>query len=567
MPPPTATRDPAARDPATHHRSAGVAGPGGLALRRRRARRRADRHARRLTLHLVISLVAIGIAYHHSIEQLLLSLEDDGPLAYLGLAPLVAAAAAIHNIRRLRLEGNLPHWHADWMVGLPLLVLAWLLGGPTADRFGYTYWDWRLDLISLALFAASVTALLFGSRVLRAVRGPITMLALACRAPYLIVLDPVVDASTALTSRAISLVSGVLPFVDTTRFDDTFVVGGRGAEDSFLVVVATTCSGANGVLAYLVIAVAVATRLVGGPMGKLRWLVNGMAVVWALNLARIVVILTAGALLGADAAFGVLHSMAGLAGFAVAVLVSLGRIDRYGLQLPGRAPRPRPAARWARRSKLNTSATAAGALAIPVVVVATVVMGLFNAGVWRYDRFYTAVNHDTVVGLGALTLGVAGAPPLDGWTQVELEHVGWASQFFGAGAQWRRTALLSTDDDAIVSFDTIRTADPRNFVTHSIASCYLFHGFDMSTPTPVGLTSGVNAELARFHDGDVWWVTLSWIWPVADPDVGYERPVLLVRLPGDRDEPPSEIAALERRLVTLGNQLVASGAAPVPFTV
>ncbi len=552
---PTALRDPAARE-------ADLARTPGIAQRRRRARRRADRHARRLALHLGISLVAIAIAYHHSIEQLLLSLEDDGPLAYLGLTPLVATAATIHNIRRLRLEGNLPHWHADWMVGLPLLAMAWLLGPPAAQRFGYTYWDWRIDVLSLALFTAGVTALLFGSRVLRAVRGPITMLALACRAPYLIVLDPVLDTSTALTSRAVSVISGVLPFVGTTRFSDTFVVGGTGAEDSFLVVVASTCSGANGVLAYLVLSVAIATRLTGKATAKARWLANGVVIVWCFNLVRIVGILTAGALLGADAAFGLLHSMAGLAGFAVAVLISLGRIDAYGLRLPGRAARTRPAARWARRSKLNTSATAAGALAVPVVIAAAVIMGLFNAGVWRYDRFFTAVNHETVVGLGALTPGVDGAPPLSGWTQVELEHVGWASQFFGSGAEWRRTALLATDDDTIVSFDTIRAAELRSFVTHSIASCYLFHGFDMSSPTPVGLTSGVNAELARFHDGEVWWLTLSWIWPVADPDVGYERPVLLVRVPGDRDAPPASLPSYERRLVDLADQLVAKGGHP-----
>ena len=110
-----------------------------------------------------------------------------------------------------------------------------------------------------------------------------------------------------------------------------------------------------------------------------------------------------------------------------------------------------------------------------------------------------------------------------------------------------------------MSFDTIRTGELRHFATHSIATCYLFHGFEMSTPARIGLAGGVNAELARFRDDDTWWLTLSWIWSVDDPDTEFERPVLLVRVAGDGDAPPPQATQLEDRLVDLANQLVASG--------
>jgi exosortase/archaeosortase family protein len=540
--------------------------PRGLAERRRTERRVADQQARQLMFRLGTAVLAIVVAYHHSIEQLAMSVEDDGPLAYLGLIPILAGAAMVHNVRRLRLEGNLSHWHADWMVGLPLLAAAWVMGPPAAQWFGYVYWEWCVDLVSLPLFAGGVTALLFGSRVLRSVRGPIAMLALACRAPYLVFLDPLLDATTALTVDAVSLGSRVLPFVDATGLGATFVVGEAGTADSFLVVVATSCSGANGVIAFALVGAAIATRLVGSPMARVRWLLSGAAIVWAVNLLRIIAILTTGALLGQRAAFGALHSTAGLIGFVLAVLISLGRLGRCGLELRSRDRSLRPSARRARRDKLATSATAAGWLAFPTVLVATVVLGAFNLGVWRYDRFFTAVNNATVVGLGTTTPGLDGAPMLNGWTHAELEDVGWASQFFGPGAEWRRTALLSTHDSTIVSFDTIRTTELRNFATHSIAACYLFHGFEMSTPSRVGLNGGVNAELARFHDDDTWWLTLSWIWSVTDTDTEFERPVLLVRVPGEHDTPPAELSGLEDRLVDLANQLVLTGDRTAPIS-
>ena len=524
-------------DPTSDGAVLGVAG--------RRAERRGAHRA--VWLRVAVAVAAVVIAYHRSLWTLATDLGGDDPLAHLGLVPVIAVVLAGRRLRVHPIDGNLPHRHADAMVGVTFLVLAGVLAWPAAAWFGWSYGDWRLDLLGLPLFVAGVVALLFGSRVLGVVRGPVLLLALASRAPWLLVAGPGLDLTTRLTAGAVRTVSTALPHITHTGVADTVSVHGPGT-DGFLVVIGSACAGANAMVGAVLVGGALTTCLTGPWRRRLVWLAAATALAWTINLVRIVVVLLIGAWWGEPVALGPAHDLAGVVGMVVATTIALVALRPFGL-----APAPLPPRPWSTvRLGFGRSVRRSGTVAVASVAVAVAALASFNASMWHLDRWFTAVNHDPVVGVHD------GLGTLDGWTAVHLEEVGWAPQWFGDGSSWTRYALLGdTATSARIGLDVVRTASLDPLGEHGIVECYRFHGFDVRHPRPLAIAPGVTAEVVRWDDpaSGTRWVTASWIWPLADG--GYERTVLLAQLDDATDD---VVAAAEHDLVQLAGALAGAGA-------
>lgn len=516
----------------------------------RPARQRRARRA--VALRVGLGAAAVAVAYHRSLWTLLGDLDGDDPLAHLGLVPLLAVAWGVRRLRERPLDGNLPHRHADAMVGLTFLALAGVLAWPSAAWFGWSYGDWRLDLLGLPLFVAGVIALVFGSRVLGVVRGPVALLALAARGPWLLVTGPVLDATTRATSAAVGAAADALPHLTPTGVADTVAVGGPGV-DGFLVVIGSTCAGANTMVGALLVGGVLATGLSGSWRRRAAWVALAVALAWVVNVVRIVGLLLAGARWGEPVALGALHDAAGVVGMAVATALALTCLPLLGL-----APAPVVRTGWSRaRAGFGRSVRRSGTVAASTVVVAVAALAPFNASLWRLDRWFTAVNHQPVAGVGS------GLDAVDGWTAVPLEEVPWAPQWFGAGSSWTRFALLGEDAGAArLGLDVVTTSSLEPLGEYGVVECYRFHGYEVRHPRPVAVAPGVTAEVVRWDDpgrGERW-VTVAWIWPLADD--GYERTVLLGRLDGPATD--AEVAEVEDRLVELAGALARIGTVAPP---
>jgi exosortase/archaeosortase family protein len=522
---------------------------------RARKRRRQRRARRAVHARVVLAVAAVGVAYHHSLRSLLGDLGGDDPLAHLGLVPLLAVALGVRQLRRHPINGNLPHRHADAMVGVAFLALAAVLAWPAAGWFGWSYGDWRLDLIGLPCFVAGVIALLFGSRVLGVLRGPVILLGLASSAPWLVVLGPVLDLTTRATARAVAAVADVLPLLTPTGVADTIAVHGPGTT-GFLVVIGSACAGANAMVGALLLGGTITVCLAGPWRRRLAWLGAAVALAWLVNLLRIVGVLLVGAWWGEPVALGPVHDVAGVVGMTVATALALSLLPAVGL-----APAPAVGAGWDRaRHGFHRSVRRSGTAAAGTVVVAVAALAPFNAELWRLDRWFTAVNHDPVAGVDV------GLAALDGWTAVHLEEVGWAPQWFGPEASWSRYALLGDVAGAgHTAVDVVRTRSLDALGEYGVVECYRFHGFEVRHPRPVAVAPGVTAEVVRWDDptaGDRW-VTVAWIWPVAEEEEeAYERTVLLARLDGGA--PTADVETAEARLLELAGELAAGGAARQP---
>jgi hypothetical protein len=127
----------------------------------------------------MLVLAAVAVAYRYSLDTLVATLGTDTPLAYLGLAPLIAFGVAMLLARPQLGRPEVGDRHLDYMVGLPLLATALLMTVVLPARMSILFWYYRVDLLSLPLFVAGAVALLFGSSTLYRIRYAIGFLLLA----------------------------------------------------------------------------------------------------------------------------------------------------------------------------------------------------------------------------------------------------------------------------------------------------------------------------------------------------------------------------------------------------
>jgi exosortase/archaeosortase family protein len=466
---------------------------------------------------------AVILAYHYSLMTLLRTLGLDTPLAYLGLVPIIAVGVAALRTSPPAHEPAITDRQVDFIVGLPLLAAAVAIVVFLPGRMSTLFWYYRIDLLSLPLFAAGAVALLVGVRTLWRLRLALLFLVLAWPLPYTWALNRGLDRFTSLTLGALHAVLQHVPVA-------TAVTGGDGAEfmighgaRAFEVSVASACSGADSFLGFLLVGGAFVGFLQGRRFAKLAWLCCGLALVYALNIGRILLIFWAGASVGQGFALDGLHPVIGLILFCLGVGAMVLALPLFRLRVRAAAPRePKPARvgppRWLATGGLRT----AGA----ILAVAALALGIANSGLSRY----TLVASE----LGAPRLTAFDASPvqLAGWAVDVTGQYPWTERFFGSGSSWIRYEYLPTTGGGPTSViaDVVTTPDLGAFNAYGIEACYRFHGYGLSAPDQVALGGGVEGTLLTFKDPSLPedWNALYWVWAVRTPrGTRYERIVLL----------------------------------------
>ena len=106
----------------------------------------------------VAIIVATVAAYHFTLTSLFDFLRLDTPLAYLPLLPLFCIGIAMITARRFeQAKRPIQDRQIDFLVGIPMVVLALLLITLAPVIASAYYWSDRADVVSLALFAAGAT--------------------------------------------------------------------------------------------------------------------------------------------------------------------------------------------------------------------------------------------------------------------------------------------------------------------------------------------------------------------------------------------------------------------------
>jgi exosortase/archaeosortase family protein len=494
---------------------------------------------RRVTVHVAVTLVAIVFAFRYSLTTIIRGVGLQTPLAYLGLVPLLGLAVAIGRMRPALDEPEIHDRQLDWIVAVPLLIVAFVILAVLPRQLSVLYWQRRVDLLALPFFAAAAVVLVFGVRTGWRLRLPLLFLALAWPLPWTSALGAVLSTVTDATIGALHwLATSTSLAVPVAESDGSLFRVGQGSR-AFVVSVASPCSGVNGLVGFLLAGGAFLALVKGSRPRKALWLAAGLGVTWVLNLARIAGLFYVGSRWGEDAAIETLHPYLGLVTFSVGVLAMIIVMPRFGIgPAPALTPEERSAIRARRPAVARTlpALLTVSALALP--------LGALDAGMRRYALVAGDLGTPRLVAFSS-------APPIvRGWTARLVDVYPWAQQYFGRGSVWQRYEYApghaQHDDPSIVIADAVETGDLSRFDTYNLDACYRFHKYAIHARGHVQLLGGIRAETLSYTHPRLRsdWTVLAWLWPVRHLSGGtrYERVVLMAPGGVDRIDFLTELA-------------------------
>ena len=495
----------------------------------------------------VVALLIVVAAYRVSFTTLFDLLSLDTPLAHLALVPVIALGLACA-MRNNDAGPSIYDRQLDWIVGLFLVTVALACSVTLPAHLSTQYWIWRLDLLTMPLFVAGVVALFFGVRTLWKYRVAVGFLFLAWPYPYTVMLDRWLDRFTQFTIWALELLLQPIPLATKAAGSTSIFLVTRNDVD-IEVSVASACSGANGLVGFLLIAGAFMIVVSGSKARKFAWLATGATLVWLLNLARIMVILWAAGRWGERVALDGFHPYVGLVVFNIAVVIMVLLLRRFGLELrTATASLPAPS----RRRPLPRFAPA-----FACVTLMALGIGVYNAQLRDYDRIATSL------GAPRLTDFATSRETPVHWSLRDVATYDWSKRFFGKRSNWTRyhynytgtsvdpgagaTAAIdgasALTANIPITVDVVTTPSRAALNAYGIEQCYQFHGYSISGRQSLDLGDGVVAGVLTWTSGetDLTWTTLYWHWPIAsDSGTQYERVTLVMN-----DQPTNRFTSPE----------------------
>jgi exosortase/archaeosortase family protein len=479
-------------------------------------------------LRLAACLIAIAGAYHYSLMTLVRALGLETPLAYLGLVPIMALGLALLRARPAADEPTIHDRQVDVIVAIPLLAAAVLIVTALPARLSSLFWVWRVDLLSMPFFVAAVVTLVFGVRALWRLRVAIGFLLLAWPLPYTAFLSRWLDGFTGLTIRGLteSLKHWHVATPATGSDGSLFALTHGGKQ--FVLSVASSCSGVNGVVGFLLVGVAFTSLVRGRRSLKLLWLVSGIALIWALNVVRLLLIFWAGTRYGEHVAVDGLHPVIGLVLFCAGIAVMALTMPLFGLSVPPAAPkRVVSEATDSTQQPYHRVAVPRAKGAVILLLSTALFMGVANAGMKQYQLVAGDLGAARLV---SFTTSPAVVP---GYAAANVATYPWSKRFFGSDSSWYRYSYYSTAGltSSSITADVVSTTALGRFTDYGIEACYKFHGYAVSGERSFDLGGGVTGNVLTYDNPKqrMQWNVVYWIWPVkSDNGNRFERVVLLM---------------------------------------
>ncbi len=472
-------------------------------------------------------------AYYYSLATLIRGLTLDSPLAYLGLVPFIAIGLVIARCLAPRSEPDIHDRLVDYIIGLPLILLALALVLILPIHQSTFFWLWRLDLFSLPFFVAGAICVVFGLRALWRLRFPVVFLFLAWPLPFSTVLNGVLNEFTDMTTKSLSLITRVVPLAQPAPGYDGSVFAVNHGGQTFLVAIASACSGVNGVIGFLLIGLAFGFLVHGHLLPKSMWLIGGMLLVWLLNVARILLIFAVGRQWGETAAIDWVHPVVGLVFFNLGVLAMLLAMPRFRLQFGTQRTKSaqvrKPPVATLRQPHL---AVARAGVACIVVLLAGAVGMVANSRMEQYQLLAQDMGSPRLTDLSVANASISG------WSLGQIDSYSWARQYFGPQSSWIRyqydwqpqTAAASIfQSSQPIVMDVISTDDLSSFSTYGLQACYQFRNYRVMDTRTVDLAGGVIGHAITYYNSsiDSDWIAVYWEWPVlGSTGYRYERVIL-----------------------------------------
>lgn len=468
-----------------------------------------------------IIVAGVAAAYHYSLWTLFRQLSAGTLLAGLGLVPAVAVVVALQHATTRTAGVDIEDRTVDVIVGLPLLLaaLVMLLIGPVS--LSTYFWLWRLDLLTLPLFAAGAITMAFGVRSLWQMRVPIAFTLLAWPLPYLVLLAGGLHRLGTAATGALGRLVALVPL-------EPAVLAGGGSlslvtsHGRRLALEATFAdAGAGAVLGFLLVGCAVAMLLRGALPRRLLWLAAGAVLAWTLNLVWTLVVLAAEVTWGVPAGSPDPAVMP-VVWSCVSALAMVAALPSFGLGID----RPAVADQPARRGR--------GSLALAGLAVVVVAAGIGAVADDALSSFELVARDLGAPHVNGIDQEDATVP---GWSLSRTDSLAWTRRYFGPDSTWIRytyrpspgAGSSSAPGSAVaVVMDVVTTTDLASLRTYDLAASYRFYPYQLVKTTSADLGGGVVGHGAVYRGrGGSAWTGVYWEWSVQTPQgERYQRVVL-----------------------------------------
>jgi len=265
--------------------------------------------------HLLLVIVAIGIAYATIIPDMVVDWYNDENYSHGFLVPLISAYFLYERWPELKRARLLPS-NAGLIVivgGLALLLLGFV---------GREYFTMRASMVVLI---AGIILFWCGREVMRLTALPVAFLFFMVPLPY-IVYDAIAFPLKLFVAKY-SVLTLKLMGITVLREGNIIMFPQTVFE------VADACSGLRSLMSLLALAVAVAFMTQKGPAKRLILIVSALPIAIFTNMLRVIVTGVLAQYYGAAAAEGFFHEFAGLAVFAgamVLLLLESALLRRFG---------------------------------------------------------------------------------------------------------------------------------------------------------------------------------------------------------------------------------------------
>ena len=495
-------------------------------------------------------LLVTVIAYHFTLASLFDLARLQTPLAYVPAVPLFCLGMVVITARRYAgLAKPTIDRQLNIIFGVPLILIALLLITVAPVVASAYYWTDRADVLSMALFLAGATILIYGTTWFWRLKSAFLFLLLTWPALYLHVLAGLMQSFTDWTNSVMALIIRNLPLGATLGANPGDVVINQNGADALVVNLGTACSGADTVLGFALIGGAIVTLTSGGKVRKLSWWITGLVLTFGLNIVRLTSIIALAHSGHPDIAVGGYHAVIGLVLFTVTLMVMAFVLPLFGLRLKGPVPsddgdeleaglatseaaidpyaalRPnaRPAAPRPRRARRRR-------FALSGVLLITAVVALADHGLQPYAAFDDGSGSPTVQSFNA----TASLP--DGWSVQEMAQYSWVTQYFGPNSVWRRYSIGAPSASPVFA-DIVLTDDQSTFDSYNLLNCFLFHNYSISSYKRIDLGGGVYGLLMNYAEPrtNTKWSTISWAWPVSYKSTSYYERITLTASPLQQD--------------------------------
>jgi len=413
---------------------------------------------------------------------------------------------------------------------------------------------WRLDLLMIPVFAASLAVLAGGWKRLKTLAAPVAMLALLWPPAAALVAMPFSRPMLAVSRWAgagLARATGVgVEAVPGARG----LLACAGAAGTHLIAVAPACSGAGGVLAVLVAAAPVVALARGSRRRKALWVVAGGAAVGVFAPVRVAILCYLAAERGVESAFGAFHYLSGTAFFALAWVAMLALTKPFGLAPPPAAgvtgARWRPAGRegWAVLGIAFALALVAGAgnirlhararaEAAPRPPISAADDASSEAGtVFLDEPALPPRNIETApaaaepeVATDDVSEETPGPEPgpfdpkkpgtwisdVPGFERWRYRSMPWTRSMYGKRSRMERLAYASREG-VIHWIDALVLTNPALLDKHTVHGCFMWHGWTVESYDHIEIAPGVRGESLVHVDADGRrWASVTWAEQIA----------------------------------------------------